>query len=351
MDKNGLDPEHFLVDNEDSKDAYTATVRAPDLNRGNDHIKEANRLLGFLRYSKKDGSLQLTNFNSHLTREALGLGFTTKRKKLNLAGTHGEGFKVASLVMVNKGYQVRIEASRFYWKFKYFQNNPYNLYCVLSAASEKKIQKESEKQRYNRVRGLPRGITGNIWEDVTVRIGKVYRPWSESASIKFEDFQSWLKVSLDLERPSNVIKTSHGSLILDPEFQGRLYLRGLLLEINDPLTMKDRRFRFAYNLVDGKVNRDRQRLTSSAEEAQGFALIWKQAIEKKPDDTLHAYIELLREDDRWADVNGAKDCIDEVTAKAIWQYHLGEDPDRKRFYYDHKSGQHVRNIHRCVLTI
>lgn len=169
-------------------------MHAPDLNGGNYRVKkDSRRLLGFIRFSKKDGSLHLTNFNSHLTREALGLGFSTKRKKVNLAGTHGEGFKVASLVMVNKGYQVRIEASRFYWKFKYLSNNPYNLYCVLTAASEKKMEKDLEKQRKDRAKGLPRGLTANIWEDVTVKVGKVYRPWSDSASIKFDDFQSWLR--------------------------------------------------------------------------------------------------------------------------------------------------------------
>lgn len=198
---------------------------------------------------------------------------------------------------------------------------------------------------------MPRGLTANIWEDVTVKIGRVYRPWSENASIKFENFQSWLKVSLDLERPSNIIKISHGSLILDPEFQGRLYLRDLLLEINNPLTTLERKFSFAYNLVHGRVNRDRQSLSNSAEEALGFALIWKEAIQKYPDKTLQKYIELLRESDHWADVNCAKDLIDEITAKAIWQFHLREDPERKRFYYDHRSGERVSNSYFVVSAL
>jgi len=112
IEKNELDPEQFLLHIEDTNDAYIARAEAPDVDGGSSSLKkESKRLLGFIRYSKKDGSLQLTNFRSHLTRAALGLGFTTRRKKVNLAGTHGEGFKVASLVMVNKGYQVRIEAS------------------------------------------------------------------------------------------------------------------------------------------------------------------------------------------------------------------------------------------------
>jgi hypothetical protein len=351
IEKSELDPEQFLLHIEDTNDAYIARAEAPYVDGGSSSLKkESKRLLGFIRYSKKDGSLQLTNFRSHLTRAALGLGFTTKRKKVNLAGTHGEGFKVASLVMVNKGYQVRIEASRFYWKFRYFSNNPYNLYCELSAASEKKIEKDMEKQRKDRAKGVPRGLTANIWEDVTVKIGKVYRPWSESASIALEEFQSWLMVSLDLERPSDIIKTSRGCLILDPSFQGRIYLRALLLEINNPLAVRKRKFRFAYNLLNGRVNRDRQSLSSAAEEAQEFARIWKEAIEKSSENTLKNYIELLREDDRWADVSRAKDFIDEVTAKAIWQYLLKDDPRRRRFYYDHKSGEHVSSQKHLFFT-
>jgi len=207
-----------------------------------------------------------------------------------------------------------------------------------------------EKQRKDRAKGVPRGLTANIWEDVTVKIGKVYRPWSESASIALEEFQSWLMVSLDLERPFDIIKTSRGCLILDSSFQGRIYLRALLLEINNPLAVRKRKFRFAYNLLNGRVNRDRQSLSSVAEEAQEFARIWKEAIEKSSENTLKNYIELLREDDRWADVSRAKDFIDEVTAKAIWQYLLKDDPGRRRFYYDHKSGGHVSSQKRLFFT-
>jgi hypothetical protein len=83
------------------------------------HIAEARHpdtgeLLGFVRYKEKDGMLELTNFKARLSRATLDLGVTSKREKDHLAGTHGEGFKIAALVMVREGYQARLETSSYY---------------------------------------------------------------------------------------------------------------------------------------------------------------------------------------------------------------------------------------------
>jgi hypothetical protein len=85
-----------------SKDAYTIEARHPD----------TDKLLGFISWD--NGTIQYTNFGAKLNRNCLNMGVSTKRDDDESAGTHGEGFKVASLVMVRKGYHVRYEASRFY---------------------------------------------------------------------------------------------------------------------------------------------------------------------------------------------------------------------------------------------
>jgi hypothetical protein len=74
---------------------------------------DSGKLLGFVRYLDDKGTLELTNFRARLSRKTLDLGVTSKRKEERLAGTHGEGFKVASLVMARHGYQVRFEASSY----------------------------------------------------------------------------------------------------------------------------------------------------------------------------------------------------------------------------------------------
>lgn len=170
--------------------------------------------------------------------------------------------------------------------------------------------------------------------DVSVKIGKVHG--SQGTKIELTDFKDWLQVSLHLGRPTKYIETARGALILDPGFRGRIYLKSLLLETN---SVKERRF--GYKLFDGKVNRDRQRLTNPAEEASVLARIWEEAIQKEEEDTLDDYVEMLKEDTRWADVRLAKKHVSEAAAQKVWQHLLKGDPERIRFYHDHKNGGEV----------
>jgi hypothetical protein len=131
-------------------------------------------LLGFIRYSKKKGTVELTNFNAKLKREALDMGCTTKRRKSHLAGTHGEGFKVASLVMIRNGYQARFETSSYYWNFRFGGNNQAQLYCYLRPISKAKLDHQMVAYKKSVDRGTARTLKANIWEDVSVKIGRVY---------------------------------------------------------------------------------------------------------------------------------------------------------------------------------
>jgi hypothetical protein len=292
------------------------------------------RLLGFIRYSKEKGILELTNFRAKLGRKALKLGFSTKRQKAELAGTHGEGFKVASLVMLRKGYHVHFDASKFYWNFHFAGTDKDTLYCFFSAPKDHVVQKQMDAYKKRLAKVGSRELKTNIWEDVSVKIGKV--PRSQGAKIDLATFNHWLKASLDLDRPTKFISTGYGRLIMDPNFRGRIYLKGLLLETNSA-----RGFRFGYDLAEGKVNRDRQRLKNPEGEANVLARIWEEAIQKEAGDTIKEYVDMLRDRIDWADVILAKDHISEVTAKAVWQHLLEEDPERKLFYHDHKNADEV----------
>jgi hypothetical protein len=278
--------------------------------------------------------LELTNFKAQLSRRALKVGVTTKRQKLGMAGTHGEGFKVASLVMLREGYQVRFEASKFYWNFRFAGGEKDTLHCFFSTPKGSAIQKQVAAYQKKAGKSCSRELKANLWEDVSVKIGKVHG--SQGTMIELNDFKDWLQVSLHLDRPTKIIETACGTLILDPGFRGRIYLKSLLLETN---SVKE--WRFGYNLFDGKVNRDRQRLTNPAEEASVLARIWEEAIQKEEEDTLDDYVEMLKEDTRWADVSLAKKHMSETTAQKVWQHLLKGDPERIRFYHDHKNGDEV----------
>lgn len=66
------------------------------------------KLLGYIRFKKIPGSVELTNFQAHVTRHNLKLGGTTKRNARNVAGMHGEGLKIAALVLLREEHRVRI---------------------------------------------------------------------------------------------------------------------------------------------------------------------------------------------------------------------------------------------------
>jgi hypothetical protein len=286
-----------------------------------------DQMLGFIEYSERTGVIEFANFGAILTPSSLALGFSTKANKDHLAGGHGEGFKLATLVMLRTGYAVNIAASGFYWNFRWGGTNRKQLYCWFSdiTVSELRNQKHAYQKKVDR--NLPRERKANIWEDVSVKIGNVH---GKSEKIKKEDFLEWKKVSIDLDSPSRMIKTYCGSLILDESFKNKIFLKGLLLPRKDN---EGALFKFSYDFLTGKINRDRERLGSAWQEAHLLARIWDCAIETEQE-ILPEYIEMLQDIHyAWADVSLAKEHISRRTALRIWQFYLDQDPERKCFYY------------------
>lgn len=322
--------QEFKLTIKESNSEYTAEARYPD----------SGELLGYIRYLEDKGTLELTNFRAQLSRKSLDLGATSKRDKKHLAGTHGEGFKLAALVMARQGYQVRFEASSYYWTFRFGGPDDKNLYCYFSPISEKKLKKQMKANRAEIGKGSPRDLKANNWEDVTVRIGRLYRPqWGEK--IEKQQFLSWVKVAIDLDRPSRFFKTVHGTLIQDESFRNKVYLKGLLLESRSSA----KSFKFGYDLMEGAVNRDRQRL-SDGEEAKILANIWEVPIRENAVGAINNYVEMLLDQAQWGDVNRAESEISESTANMIWQHLLVRDSKRDYFYYGQDAADQV-----CTLLV
>ena len=107
-----------------------------------------------------------------------------------------------------------------------------------------------------------------------------------------DELKTWLKVSLDIRGfsyPASIVATNYGDLILDQAFQGKVYLRGLLLPSS---TLDSNPFKLGYNFIKGRVNRDRQRLADDLEEADLVTRIWESAIEKEETVLLPIYVNL-----------------------------------------------------------
>lgn len=325
-----------------TRDQVTITIR----DTAKEYIAIASTkdasIMGYIRYLDNKGQLELTNFKAKLQRNHLGFGVSSKRGQrgsaTHLAGTHGEGFKVGALVMVRKGYQVRYESSSYYWKFSLEGKVTESLYCRTTPMKEEKANRLKTDYKGKVGPGLlarDSWLKGNIWEDTTVRIGKVYGKKTSGKRVEDWIFRDWIKVALALDQPSNIFNTPFGDLILDDEYAGRVYLKGLRLS-------EEELFHFAYNLAQGTVNRDRERLIATDEEARNLAKIWGFAIKTNKDMVLPKYVQMLREESKkpCADIAGAKNLIDEETTKLIWQY-LRESEGKETFFHEKKQDSKV----------
>jgi hypothetical protein len=148
-----------------------------------------------------------------------------------------------------------------------------------------------------------------------------------------------LTVTLDVREfshPSDVLETETGDLILDPDFHGQVYLKGMLLPYSGS---ELKQYRFAYNFLHGKVNRDRQILVDRDEEANMVRRIWEAAIRKHHVAFLPIYVGLLRNFPEALDVESAAHFLELSTKHLIWKHLLCEAGEDKFFYNEASSAE------------
>ncbi|KAB8213153.1 hypothetical protein BDV33DRAFT_210468 [Aspergillus novoparasiticus] len=90
------------------------------------------KLLGYICFNRHQGSAGFTNFGSSLDYSCLEIGHTNKKSDSRLAGGHGEGLKLAALVLCRENHRVRIAASGCYWHFAFNGKSKANFSCRLT---------------------------------------------------------------------------------------------------------------------------------------------------------------------------------------------------------------------------
>ena len=270
-------------------------------------------LAGFITYDKPSGKTTLSNFQARLEAKHLSMGESSKRSDDNLAGHHGEGMKLAALVLRRLGYSVRIETSSFYWNFNFGRRDI--LCCTLSEPLPAVLQKKKAAFA-DQVRRAERLLKGNMWEDVTFILSK----GREILGRKIEeaDFRQWITVALDLDAPDHdaIVRTERGDLILGPDYSGRVYLKGIRVAGHGP---DGRKYKYGYNLPTGRINRDRERMMNQNEEAQTIAEIWRQSILKEGDKITDAYLELFHEHEDCPDIAFSELVLKRWMTTKMWQ--------------------------------
>ncbi|KAJ6045616.1 uncharacterized protein N7446_012480 [Penicillium canescens] len=291
---------------------------------------QRRRALGYIKYDKKAGRVTLANPCAQIQPESLQLGHTSKQGKTNLAGCHGEGLKLAALVMTRNGYKVKIAASNCHWRFS-LQGQSGSRFCCVICPSKKADAGSQTDATDDMAR-----LRSRIDRDVTIEIGTMRDKTAQP--VPLDVLMKWMETTMDirsLSYPSHIIETEHGDLILDPRFQGKVYyLKGMLLPAS-----ASRTFKLGYNFAKGQFSRDRQSLLDKCEEADIVRRIWETAIQMHQTAMLPIYINLLRNFPQAADVESADQLLEESTRKLIWE-HLLNEANNKKFYYGEKC--HVK---------
>lgn len=235
--------------------------------------QDQRKLLGYILFNHKEGCLEITNFDGRLTRDNLELGVSTKHSSNTTAGTHGEGLKLAALVLVRAEHRLRLTSHNFNWTFGFRGPKKSIFQCRLTPVPPTQM---------NAAQKISGNLKANPLTDVSILVDKE----RGGKKISGADFRTWIKVVLDIERlqnPADVIETPHGDLILDQSYAGKMYLKGLLLASGGSTSKTQR---VGYNLLRGQVGRDRQQLKNEDEEARTLMSIWGSAIETRGEHVL-----------------------------------------------------------------
>src|SRR5699024_4879916 len=146
-------------------------------------------------------TISISNAKSKLTPKSLLMGSSTKRGNANLIGEHGEGYKVATVVLLRNGVTVRIynNESNEVWESRIVRSKRYESDIVCFD-----IRKEIFNKKDNLVVELS-GITPEMYEDIVKK-------------------NLWLQNSVGEER-----RGDYGSVLLDKRYSGDLFVEGLFV--------------------------------------------------------------------------------------------------------------------------
>lgn len=212
----------------------------------NETVNPANRMLFF--YDPENKTLRVCNKTSVLELDSLLLGSTTKADDARTIGQHGEGYKIAFLVLLREGRPVTVYnyGKREVWHTKLVKSKRYNGQMVPVIT----VDKEAVWKR----------IPDN---DLTIEVGNVAP----------EEYQEIVKKNLNLQSGVQSYEVpTYGRILLDEQERGNVYVKGLFVCNNESM-------RYGYDLDPRLINLDRdRRLVSSFELCWETSLMWKRAF-------------------------------------------------------------------------
>ena len=205
-------------------------------------------------YNKDTETLKVSNKTSVLQAESLLLGSSTKADDPETIGKHGEGYKIAFMVLLrnNKKIKVYNYGNRETWEVKLVKSKRYNGQLLTTVY----VEKEAfwSKVPNNNLTIEVTGITEGEYKDI---VGKNLHLRSNTVS-KFK-------------------MQGRGDIILNSEEAGNIYVKGLFVtKING--------LKFGYDFEPKVLGLDRDRkLVDSFNVSWESSILWQNAADKQDD--------------------------------------------------------------------
>jgi hypothetical protein len=167
-------------------------------------FNESNKM--YFDYNKEAEVLRIGNKNGCLTTETLLLGKTTKANDENMIGQHGEGYKVATVVLMRLGKQVKVynRSVKEVWTAKVVDSKRYNAKVVVFDIEKVSIFKSVPDH------------------DLIFEI----------SNISEDEYSSIVESNLslqDLKEGADYIESNGSKILLNEKFAGKLFVGGLFV--------------------------------------------------------------------------------------------------------------------------
>lgn len=188
------------------------------------------------------GTVVIHNAGGTLPREALLIGFSTKRNNAELIGKYGEGFKLGLLALVRSGFDVTIRNGRETWIPCLERSEKFNSDVLKFKITQ--AQNDSDGLKI-----MVKGVSSQDWETFQARF-------------------------LFLAPTTNTVETQYGTILRNPQDRGKVYVKGIYVQHNDQLGA-------GYNFSDADLDRDR-RMVDSYDLRYKASMIWRDAISSDP---------------------------------------------------------------------
>lgn len=205
---------------------YVDAIRELFQNALDNQTSNPENVMSF-NYDKKSKTLTIANKTSLLTLDSLLLGSSTKRDEENTIGKHGEGYKIAFMVLLREGKSIKVEnyGAKELWTTRLVKARRYNN----SLIPEITIDKEP------------------IWKSLPNNNLSI-----EISGITEEEYEAIKLSNLHLQEGVEKCESEYASVLLNSEHRGKMFVNGLYI-------CSKENFKYGYDIKPKEIKLDRDR--------------------------------------------------------------------------------------------